>query len=85
MPFGKNCEITRSTRPKLESPHAKWAAKPPIFGALFSSFGGVDSRYLMVFLEDFARESLIVSDDNIASYPWNPIQRVHYMRKPRAL
>ena len=26
------------TPPKLENPHAKWAAKPPIFGALFSSF-----------------------------------------------
>ena len=23
-------------------PHAKWAAKPPTFGALFLSFGGVE-------------------------------------------
>ena len=25
-----------------KNPHAKWAAKPPTFGALFSSFGGVE-------------------------------------------
>ena len=53
-----------STPPKLENPHAKWAAKPLIFGALFWSFVGVHRGFLIVFLEDFARDSSIVPDDN---------------------
>ena len=46
---GRRAKTSRKTMrervPSLQSsknPHAKWAAKPPTFGALFSSFGGVE-------------------------------------------
>ena len=34
------------------------------FACGFSSFGGVDTRFLIIVLEDFARGSLIISNDN---------------------
>ena len=38
----KNYARAHSTFPKPEHLHATWAAKPPTFGALFLSFGGVE-------------------------------------------
>ena len=34
----KTYKRTRSNPPNIENPHAKWAAKPPIFAALFFQF-----------------------------------------------
>ena len=34
------------------------------FACGFSSLGGVGTRFLIILLEDFARESLIISNDH---------------------
>ena len=52
-----------STAPTLEERVAKLGSFAAHFACGFSSFGGVDSRSLIVFPEDFARESLLISDD----------------------
>ena len=43
------------------------AASPPILRAGFFEFWRVEFRSLIIFLEDFAWESLIISDDNTAN------------------
>ena len=53
-----------STPPKLEKRAPKLAASAPILRAGFSSFGGVEFRYLTICLEDVAWESLIIPEDN---------------------
>ena len=40
------------------------AAKPPCWGAGFSSFGGVEFRFLIIFSKEFAKLSLITARDN---------------------
>ena len=47
-----------------KNPHAKLAAKPPTFGALFLNFRGVEIALLIIFLEVFARSSLTLAYDN---------------------
>ena len=47
---------------KSKSPHAKLAATPPAFGVLFSNWR-VGARFLIGFLQVFARRPLIISYD----------------------
>ena len=45
------------------------AALPPFLGALFSSFGGVEFWFLIIFFREIAKLSLITARDNML---WRP-------------
>ena len=60
----KNYERARSTPPELEKPARNIGGEAANIGCLFFEFWRGGTRSLIVFLEDFAKGSLITARDN---------------------